>query len=115
MRIAAVLVCLISAVIVLLLLNGQTFTNALLSLALVALGMSLSVASALSRKAGKGERRRWRLMTLLLAALAVYILGTLRDAYRFQRGFNQARQRLRSLHVRTATPGISATDDDRSR
>jgi hypothetical protein len=106
MRIAAVLVCLISAIITLLLLNGQTFTNALVALTLVVIALSVSAASALSRKAGKAERRRWRLTTLLMAVLAAYILATLPHAYRFQRAFNQERQRVRSLHLKAVTPGV---------
>jgi hypothetical protein len=107
MRIAVVLVCVLSAVIALLLLNGQTFGNALVSLALVAVAMSVSSASSLSRKVGKAERQRWRVATLLMALLAAYILGSLPHAYRYQRGFNQERQRIRSLHLKSVTPGVS--------
>jgi uncharacterized membrane protein YoaK (UPF0700 family) len=106
MRVAPVLVCLLGAVTSLLLLNGQTFTNALVSLALVAVAIGVCAASALSRKAGKVERQRWGLTTLLLAMLAACILARLPDAYRFQRRFDQARQRARSLLPKAIKLGL---------
>src|SRR4051794_34980163 len=105
MRVALVLVCLVGAVLALLLLNGQIFTNTLVSLALVAVALCISSATALSRKAGTAERQRWRLTTLLMVTLAVGLLARLPDAYRFQRQFNQTRQRVRSFLPKAVKPG----------
>jgi hypothetical protein len=105
MRVAFVVVCLIGAVSVLLLLNGQTFTNALVSLALVAGAVCVSAASALDRAVGKAKAQRWRLATLLMAMLAVYILASLPHAYRFQKRFNREVQRIRALNLKVAKPG----------
>src|SRR4051794_2364868 len=106
MRVAFVLVCFLGAVIALLLLNGQTFTNALVAMAIAVLAVGVCAASALSRKAGKGERQRWGLTTLIMAMLAASILARLPNAYRFQRQFNQARQQARSLHLKAVNPGL---------
>jgi uncharacterized PurR-regulated membrane protein YhhQ (DUF165 family) len=105
MRVAFVVVCLIGAVSVLLLLNGQTFTNALVSLALVSAAICVSAASALDRAAGKAKAQRWRMATLLMAIVVAYILASLPHAYRFQKRFNREVERIRALNPNVAKPG----------
>jgi hypothetical protein len=111
MRVVFVFVCLFVAVMFLLLLNGQPFSNALGSLAFVGVALCLCAESALSREEEHVDRLGWTLMTVLMAMVVAGILTTLPNAYRFQRQFhqrqfNQAKQRAQPLLPEAVKPGL---------
>lgn len=102
MRVAIVLVCLCVTVIPLLLLDGQTFTNSLSALTLFLVPIVLCAKCALDPRTPEGQKRAWRLATMLMGLLAICILVQLPSAYRFQEGFNKARQAAH--RARTSPP-----------
>ena len=65
------LVCFCIGVIPLLLLNGQTFTNTLIALPFFLIPIVLCAAFALDRRTPEGQKRAWRLATMLMALLAI--------------------------------------------
>jgi hypothetical protein len=95
MKVIIVLLCLFVGITRLWLLNGQTFTNALIALPFFSAAVALSAASALRHRTPGYQRMAWGLVTMLTAILAIGILVSLPSAYRFQEGFNKALARPR--------------------
>jgi hypothetical protein len=93
-RVAVILVCLCVGAIPLCLLNGQTFTNALVALPFFLIPVILCAAFALDRRTPDDRRRAWRFATTLTTILSVSVLFTLPSAYRFQNGFNEVRRAM---------------------
>ena len=101
MKVIIVLICLCVGVLPLLLLDGQTFTNALAALFFYLVAIVLCARFARDQRTPQGQKRAWRLATTLVALLALWILLTLPSAYRFQKRFNMTR---RALHSGSALP-----------
>jgi hypothetical protein len=93
-RLAVVLLGVLLAVCILSLLNGQSFTNSLIALVIllgpIVRSWTLSIDSP-----SPDHRRSWRLLTIVLALFAFSIVANLPSAYRFQRQFNEAKQRAK--------------------
>lgn len=95
MRIMFAVLCLIAAVVVTLLLNGQTFTNSIIAVVLsfISIGLGVSNLTATDRQ------RRNPLFAGAVVTLAftwcVILLAQLPKAHRFQKNFNESMLQLR--------------------
>ena len=96
MRLAMLLVCLAITAIPLLLLNGQTFTNTLVSLAALAAAIGICAASYFDRRISAVSKQRWGAIALLMVVLAIVLVAKLPAAYRFQQQFNEKMHQARS-------------------
>jgi hypothetical protein len=91
-------VCLCLAVLPLLLLNGQVFTNGVLSLLFCLVAIVLCTKFAVERDARSGRTRAWAVVAILVILLAAGVVASLPSALRQQRNFNQLRERIRQLN-----------------
>jgi hypothetical protein len=82
----------------LLLLNGQFFTNSLISLLLFSIAIGICMSYAVGKRTAEDRRRAWRLVTILLVVTAIAIVANLRSSYRSQKNFNELRNRIRQLN-----------------
>ncbi len=94
MKASIVLVCICTALIPLLLLNGQTFTNSLVAATLMLIPISLCVRFSVADSTPISQRRSWRLATMLTGLLLIGILFQLPLAFRSQQRFNQTAQSI---------------------
>ncbi len=101
MRVAIVLVCLCMGAIPLCLLNGQTFTNALIALPFFLVPIVVCAAFAQDQRTPDDQKRAWRLATMLTALLAISIILTLPSAYRSQERFNKV---IKAIHHARTNP-----------
>ena len=89
-RVTIVLACLFLAVVPLLQLNGQQFTNSLISLPFFLAATALCIATAVDRRTPEHRKRAWRFATMLTALLAEVITLGLPSARRSQAAFNES-------------------------
>jgi hypothetical protein len=97
-RATVVLVCTGVAVLPLLLLNGQYFTNALISLLLFSFPIGICSSHAFGKRTPVDQKRTWRLVTMLMVVVAISILASMPPAYRRQQNFNELSNRIRQLN-----------------
>jgi multisubunit Na+/H+ antiporter MnhB subunit len=97
MRLLVALLFLMLGVALPLPLNGQTFTNSLFGIVCALLALALGVLPARSKGSAGSRRRAGRIVAVLAGVLALFLLGQLPSAYRFQRGFNRAREQIRQV------------------
>jgi hypothetical protein len=95
MRIIAALVFLLVGLGFTLLLNGQTFTNSVVGIALATAAVAIVLGPA--RDDSTPRARLWtaRILVALGVLLAVALLTQLRSAYRFQSRFNRGVEQIR--------------------
>jgi hypothetical protein len=94
-RLAIVLACLAVAAIPLLLLNGQTFTNSLVSLAALAAAIGTCTAALFDRRVSSVRKQHWGAVVLVMVILALVLVVKLPATYRFQQQFNEKVQQVR--------------------
>ena len=94
-RLAIVLACLAVAAIPLLLLNGQTFTNSLVSLAALAAAIGTCTAALFDRRVSSVRKQHWGAVVLVMVILALVLVVKLPATYRFQQQFNEIVQQVR--------------------
>jgi hypothetical protein len=99
MRVSIVLACISFGVLPLLLLNGQTFTNALITLTFFLVSTLLCGDFARDHRTSADQKTAWRLATTLTALLAIGIVLTLPSSYRFQKRFNQVRKAIHQAQI----------------
>jgi hypothetical protein len=95
MRIITALVFLLVGLGFTLLLNGQTFTNSLVGIALASAAIAIAFGPARDDSAPRARLWKARILVGLGVLLAVALLTQLRSAYRFQSGFNRRVVRIR--------------------
>jgi hypothetical protein len=99
-RATVILLWTVVAVLPLLLLNGQFFTNSLISLLLFSIPIGICTSYAVGKRTPPDQRRTWGLVTILLVIPAITIVANLRSSYRYQKSLKEAVKRLHQLNER---------------
>jgi hypothetical protein len=111
MRVIA-LISLLFGLTLQMLLDGQTFTHAVLGISCGAAAILFGLAS--SRKDSADSTRRWegRIMAGLGLVLAVICVEQLPSAYRFQTKFNERSKRARAASMPEVAPSAAPVVDE---
>lgn len=109
MRVAA-FVCFFLAVVIPLLLNGQTFTNSLFGVTFAIAAVSLCIASARTARSIRETTQGTRIVAVLAMILAALLLIQLPSAYTHQTNFNNHVEEMRQKRAAFESAASKSND-----